>query len=561
MKFHKIFTTLFLISLILLSISTATALTLEGKDVKQISNGNGYYSDDDDYNVICVVSSDGSQISLISTNDGSQTNLVTASDDHNIKAAFVSNDGYLYFATQYGIYKKITRNTNPIYTNQTTAQHGIELIVISSDTTETFTDVGNNVYYSYRPDDMIKGFSKDDYLTFTEYDFSDNADLNTVHGIMNIAYEDGDWWIFAEQDTGTATFFRLYKNDEQILDFAQDGYYERYDGGGFQLIGNNKFMLHAHSENNVGSVLTDEGIYWYNGTYIESAGMSSVYNDNEAKYGTFYLGQNVQSIAYVGASDTIQVISSDYIGISTYEGIPQNEYQEENVASLYDTYYQDQTIQTSYRVATSIMNSTSQEYYKDTYLISVELLDENGTYIDSYYIDGSEFTQYDFTNPQYNYFQNILMQLITDEYLYIGGYKNFANNGNWIAGNYTLKMYEVNKYSGNKVVLDTDTFEIYNNTSPYDTSTGTNTDIPDSTPLPDRITTFLNSGWFFAIAILLACTGIAKRSDGGYSSTGLILAIPIGLVIAVAMGYIPVWVLFLMFFVVLFAIMANRGGD
>lgn len=198
-----------------------------------------------------------------------------------------------------------------------------------------------------------------------------------------------------------------------------------------------------------------------------------------------------------------------------------NLYQNQLIESLYSTYYNNQNIQTHYLVATSILNESAQDYYKNTYGIQVELEDESGSFVNSYFVDGSEFEAYDFTNPLHNWFTNLLLSYVLDEYLMINGYQDFSNNENWLSGNYTLKMYEVNKYSGSKALLGSDTFQIYNSTSPYtNTTTETNNDYSSSggsgdfNDMLENIISLMTTKAFWGVIIWSGLVvGVAQRRD------------------------------------------------
>jgi len=327
-----------------------------------------------------------------------------------------------------------------------------------------------------------------------------------------------------------------------------------YDGSSFSTLydSDDNYIRYANNLN----ADTNGNLYLVNGDDLICCNASDSYNDfiieNTGTY--VYYGSDILTIGavYEGINGHVKSYSTldGYGGFSGYAA-SEGEYQNKLIESLYDSYYNNQDVKTHYSVATGILNETEQQYFKTTYGVQVEMIDESESLVDSFFVDGSEFDEYDFTNPAFNWFTNAVIDFLSDDvYMFSSGYYDFSNTDNWETGNYTLILYEVNKYSGNKALLDTDSFFIQNASSPYSNTTAQQKyDYPEGSggtgdfgDMLDNIIVLMTTKAFWGVIIWVGVTlGVAQRRDSYNIDTkqiGIFSAI-LAILLAIAGAFDP----------------------
>lgn len=286
-----------------------------------------------------------------------------------------------------------------------------------------------------------------------------------------------------------------------------------------------------------------------------------VYNDGTILYTKI---DSNALIAYFATFSTLDDIG----GFSFYSGIdlvtPVNEYAESTISSEHDTYFNNSIIRTNYVIATETLSNSEQEYLKNTFDFKVELFNDDNNVLDSYYIYGNSLMVEEVSNDILDFFTNPILLIIGEEYLYKSGYKDYFNVNNWGNGTYTLKLYEVNKFTGRKALLNTDIFIIRNESYDGEIIIETPLDVPTSNKdMQSNAIQLISSPYFMGlIGLIVVAKSIGTDKLGKINADALIMGVIVGIIILVLIGLFPVWTIFV---VVLFGLVLlgkrSNGGD
>jgi len=196
---------LLLLSLFYL-VNSASAVVIN-ENIAFIGSGNGYLTNEDNSLDYFVVISAGSPNNIVLYNSqGTGTTIAYGNNTfNNPTTCHVASDGYLYFSSSNGVFRKLDRDTTPDDLGRSS-----EYILIATDTTvSAWSEDANYIYYYDKTSKSIKRISKATYLVSTFKTFSS-------------AYWVSDFCVVDQQDTyfltayfSTTTRLVLVKNDFQ----------------------------------------------------------------------------------------------------------------------------------------------------------------------------------------------------------------------------------------------------------------------------------------------------------------------------------------------------------
>lgn len=228
---------------------------------------------------------------------------------------------------------------------------------------------------------------------------------------------------------------------------------------------------------------------------------------------------------------------------------PEITYNAKTVNAEYETYYNQTNVNFKWTLAIDddfidTYNIVYSEPIYNRYYWRIELFSPDNIFINSYILP---------TNWKY--------QTYTLGIFGVGDYINSGNvQFNNIVGNgtYTVKIYELNRITGAKAFLDSDTFEILAQTNP--SSSGGISETTGETAAYN----FLNSPYLVAI-IIIGVVGFqfGRGRDGNINGSAMIVLIPLAVGLCALMGILPMWILYVMVLciVAFVAVKMSTGGS
>jgi len=196
---------LLLLSLFYL-VNSASAVVIN-ENIAFIGNGNGYLTNEDNSLDYFVVISAGSPNNIVLYN--SQGTGITVAYGNNTfnnpTTCHVASDGYLYFSSSNGVFRKLDRDTTPDDLGRSS-----EYILIATDTTvSAWSEDANYIYYYDKTSKSIKRISKATYLVSNFKTFS------SAYWVSDFCVVDQQDAYFLSAYFSTTTRLVLVKNDFQ----------------------------------------------------------------------------------------------------------------------------------------------------------------------------------------------------------------------------------------------------------------------------------------------------------------------------------------------------------
>ncbi len=197
---------LFLLCLFCL-VQSASAVVIN-ENIAFMGSGNGYLTNEDNSLDYFVVISAGSPNNIVLYN--SQGTGVTIAYGNNTfnnpTTCHVASDGYLYFSSSNGVFRKLDRDTTPDDLGRSS-----EYILIATDTTvSAWSEDANYIYYYDKISKSIKRISKATYLVSNFKTFS------TGYWVPDFCVVDQqDAYFFSASFYTSTTRMVLIKNDLQ----------------------------------------------------------------------------------------------------------------------------------------------------------------------------------------------------------------------------------------------------------------------------------------------------------------------------------------------------------
>ena len=347
---------LFAFCLLMLFVGSASALTVN-EDVRSVNNGNGYFNDQDywehDMSVFCVATF-GNQIQLIDSL-GTTVTIMEAGAGDTIYEAIIGSDGYLYYTTNDGVFKRLTRkDSTKYYTDDTDPLH---IVQISSDApVYRLRDDGNYVYYRLHSSCQIKRFDHDLLSPMVYVDYSSSS-LENVQPVGNLHEMDFDVY--------NGEVYRSYFQSKRLRIFNHTGSLileptinvnspEGWDGG--MQIGTDGNMYVGASTRDYTSGGTfgyfDQVLHLNGSTKTTGWGYTNYVNANGEQYrNQFYLGQKSYHVG-IRNNEVFEIIAISTMGQDfAYEdagsgdsGTPTSN----SITINPDTYYRGEIVTISY---------------------------------------------------------------------------------------------------------------------------------------------------------------------------------------------------------------------
>ena len=292
--------------------------------------------------------------------------------------------------------------------------------------------------------------------------------------------------------------------------------------------------------------------------------------NGSATIGTIYSGNGYGSATYDGGNivvkpsgiilyaSPINDIVTTFTSISGAGGVYTEEegttpaeitYNSKSINAEYETYYNQTNVNFKWSLAIDddfidTYNSVYSEPIYNRYYWQIELFSPDDIFVNSYIIP---------TNWKYQSYT-----------LGIFGKGDYVNSGNVdfnnIVGNgtYTVKIYELNRITGAKAFLDSDTFIILSQTNPSTSGSVT------ETTGESAAYNFLNSPYLVAI-IVIGIVGFqfGRGRDGNINGTAMIVLIPLAVGLCCLMGILPMWILYVMVLCIIafVAVKMSSGGS
>ncbi len=323
----------FALTLLFISIHSANASIVMWEDVNPIyiSNGNGFLSSSEEHNVYTIVNGtntyasgtlgrDGDSISIIDYYNGVQYNNIIVEADTGVKiyCAVVASDGYLYYATNYGLYKRTDTYTTPCYTDYVTTDEStpnrVELLG-TYDKIEAMTSEDGYLYFTDFDDKTMYRLNLDTKLVSTYMDFSSYSHLNfnQDYGRLGFDVYNGDiYWLSGYP----VSYVTVYKNlDDTVLFQFDPDFTGSYSGGGLCMVDSDKMYIgHSCYSGSGGIGCQDSYILEnVNGTWTETSVWAIPYIYMWPPYcndALFYLGSKDNTIGSLAATGDFQIVAT-----------------------------------------------------------------------------------------------------------------------------------------------------------------------------------------------------------------------------------------------------------
>ncbi len=189
---------LLLLSLFYL-INSASAVVIN-ENIAFIGNGNGYLpAENDQLDHIVVISAGSPNNIMLYDSTGTGSTIAYGNNTfNNPTTCYVAGDGYLYFSSANGVFRKLDRDTSPDDLGKSS-----EFTVIGTETTvSAWSEDSNYIYYYDKSSKTIKRISKKTYLVSNFKVFS------TAYWIPDFYVKDGTDVYFMTGIYTTST--RLY---------------------------------------------------------------------------------------------------------------------------------------------------------------------------------------------------------------------------------------------------------------------------------------------------------------------------------------------------------------
>lgn len=225
-----------------------------------------------------------------------------------------------------------------------------------------------------------------------------------------------------------------------------------------------------------------------------------------------------------------------------------------NVGSInaeYETYYNMSNVNAKWSIAIDddFINTwvnTHSTPIQDTYTFRIELFSNDDVFVSSYDIPKSSWKYQAYTWGLFG----------SGDYISSGSvqFSNIRGNGTW-----KFKLYEINKITGAKAFVDSDTFQILNQNNP----TGAGIPPLDNNPT-NIVTNFLESPYLIAI-IIIGVVGFqfGRGKDGNINGSAMVVLIPLAVGLCALMGILPMWILYTMVLCIIafIAMKLSTGGS
>lgn len=535
MKISSFFLSFFIC--FLLFSSNAACLVFSGTNAYGINEGNEYIRTE---GTNLFIYTNGSAIFALDYAASTTSTLYSDLGTFTCYDAYVASNGYLYFATNNGVFKRIGTSTNPLILDL--SHESANTITISTDDAYRLREEGGYIYYMCPSETTIKRFSLQTGLTSEYLDYSSIG----LAGDSQIDFDiyNGDVYIlFFYNNRNT----RIYKNLDLFYDepFTAGNAANLYYQGGIQVIDSNKIYF-GQTGKGATALYHNNGILNSTGAKIGTwdypEGLPIGTRANNAYAGCFIIGNLEGSAAGVKGND-IEIVETTDIGrtISSGSSSVSSGYLESNIESLYDSYYNNSALRISYNVKTDALNFTEAWNFKQDVRYRIDLLNPDGVSIDSRYFYASEFEEVPIT------YAGIIF-ISDSSYYQKSGSVAFTNSNNWINGTYTCKLWEINDVSGSYYLMDSDTLEVLPEQldgiiTPDETQ--------ESMSMLEIANSYISSSYTWGAALTLTFGGIGAIFAG---SIGFIVGSFLGVCGAVAIGLFPSWVVVAIIIVSLFAL-------
>jgi len=419
---------------------------------------------------------------------------------------------------------------NHVYTNTGTSVYKF-----------TYPSLSGSILYDFgyyvqsiagHPDGLlVGGFSVTGNIPYIKIGVYSNG---AVDSILSKSTKIGDYY---GSGSPSAEQFGLYSTDNGDVYFS---YYSTYWStyGTPQFMPTSRFGWLNYSGSWGETVLT---LVSPDDIYIDGAGIiyAAFSSDDTIKtYPTIGLQGGYSFYYYVGAT-----------------GAQQLEYDTSTVNSVYAVYANDSIVEIAYNIDIDV----SETSYSDPFGI--------GQYGGAVAVLEDFYWEIDLLNPSGMKIEDVsITNAIADDYglfdyhVVVTGAKQLQSSL-WENGTWTVNLYEKDRTTGLRSLLDTDTYVIVDNaTSTYVTDVTPDVD-PTLNPI-DRINALLASNAFIGVLVMIACMGAFGRIGG---TVGLVLGTVAGVSLASMLGYVPMWFVFVMVLAlaVVFTskIVSGLGGD
>ena len=312
----------------------------------------------------------------------------------------------------------------------------------------------------------------------------------------------GNWILGAATSTGKRTTIIEYNGTASLGNIYSDtGYYPESTATGNIIVKPNGIICFAAT--------TQDKIV----TFGTISGAGGVYSEGE--------GTTPPEITY-----NAKTINAEY---KTY-------YNQTNVRFLWSLGIDDEFINT--------YNTVYSEPIYNRYYWRIELFSPDDIFVNSYVIP-----------VNWKYQKYTLGIFGSGDYVNAGNvqFNNIVGNGT-----YTVKIYELNRITGAKAFLDSDTFEILSQTNP--SGSGGISETSGETAAYN----FLNSPYLVAIVIIgVVGFQFGRGRDGNINGSAMIVLIPLAVGLCCLMGILPMWILYVMVLCIIafVAVKMSSGGS
>jgi hypothetical protein len=574
MKVNKKFVSMLLFLCIIGFIGNVNAVTWGTNNAQDVNVGHNptqYFETDDDEVYFTLVNHGGESLELFEAYDGT-SNIMMLHEEGNIRGGIVASNGYLYYATEDGIFKRLASGTTPYWVNgeplEAPQDDGNGNVTVAgstynapnydmSDNSEYDTNVkkvttqtarngilreeDGYIYYTTDGNDIYSIKLENDLTSFYT-SVSNNLEVFDIYdGVIGGIHTDGDL-----RDITIDVYYNdnLIKNYNRHNDYADQRFNQRSFSGSYAIISPKKIYVGAmawglddyNDHSGETKTLNINNILNSTGGYVDNWGYDDSYSNSALQKPDWVSAYKQPIFAQITNSGDNLVIAETQDAKANPTTKPvELEYDETSLSTELDQYYNNTAIDIYWSIeGRTTQGEMTTEEFEQSYRYQIDFINPSGF----------KFNEYRISATKLEAGRGVLSGLI--EFSGYGTVRLEPPANNWNNGTYTIRLYEVNRTTSGKALLTQNSYEIVNESSE---GGGTISEPPEDKTGADFFADIIGSQYFWAMFIIVI-PAVALGSIHGVS--GMFIGTGTGVILTYLAGFLPLWVMLV--FVMMIAI-------
>lgn len=554
---------MFITMLVLTGISSGVTWSVNNAQDVNVGHNPLYLDSDEDETFFTLVNYNGENLELIEAYTGNSNNLIIH-DEGNLRGGIIASNGYLYYATEDGIYKRTLESTQTIWANgqivEAPQDDGNGNVTIAGSTYNAPDEDMATVLESYESNTKKVTTQtakngvlreEDGYIYYTTdghdfYRIKLTNDLSSYytrvsHNIEVFDIYDGTIAGIKTSGNTMNIDIDVYYNDNLIKNYNRHNDYsdQRFNqiksSGSINIIAPDKIYVGAmmwgyddyDDHSGESKTLNINNILNSSGGFVDGWGYDDSYSNSGLQKPDWVVSYKEPIFAQLTNDGDNFIIAETQDAKANPETVPaQLDYEDETrLSTEQDQYYNNTAVDIFWRIKAKGSGYTEQEL-EDNFRYQIDFINPRGLKFNEYRISLSDF---DITEVPLS--ENIQFDETGTVILNPPG-------NDWKNGTYTARLYEVNRTTQDKALVADTQYEVINESSEQAGST-IGEDTEDKTGA-DFFTDIIDSQFFWALMIILmASAGLG--SIGGIA--GLFTGFGAGVTLTYLAGLLPLWVM------------------